>query len=172
MEKIEDILKDFYDYPDVDMLTEMPTDTGYNYINSTFCTGLLNWLNCKHAYMIARYSVDDVNLELTSKLDDNDERLKAFFENIEQLYKISDKDWQHTNLGDFCEDDVIITGMAHNNYYIVWLDHDVSDCCIDKISKTHYKSLVEFNNAVMEYFENKLGYKIKTIRQPDGWIKW
>jgi len=174
MKEIKDILVDSYDYPKADMLTEMHTDTVYNYVNSTFCVGLLNWFENQQAYMIVRYSINDCDYrdyQNTIELDDNNELLKPFFNNIEYLDRISDKDWYHTNYGAYCIDDVIITGESDNNYYAVWLDQDVSDCCIFKINKEHYQSLDEFNEAVQKHFEH-LGYKIKSIRSPQGWITW
>lgn len=170
---ISDFIKDGYDYPNVDQLTEFKTDSDICYVNSTYCIGLANILENISAFMIARYSlVDDMDLEDTVSLDDNDELLQKYIENINYLNKISDSDWYHTKLGHFCIDDVIITGESENNYYIVWFDHDVSDCEIIKINKEHYQSLKEFNDAVIEHFEKEKHYKIKPIRQPAGWFKW
>ena len=170
---IRDFIKNGEDYPSVDQLTQMKVDSDYCYINSTYCVGLANMLENISAFMIARYSlVDNIDSEYTVLLDDNDEFLKNYNENIDYLNKISDSDWYHTKLGRFCIDDVIITGESENNYYIVWFDHDVSDCEIIKINKKHYQSLKEFNDAVVEYFEKEKQFKIKPIRRPEGWFNW
>ncbi len=169
---IRDFIKDGEDYPSVDQLTEMKTDSDYCYINSTYCVGLANWLKNVSAFMIARYSLIDVYLDDTASLDDNDELLQKYNENINYLNTISDKEWYHTKLGVFCKDDVIITGESDNNYYMVWFDRDVSDCEIIKISKEHYQSLKEFNNAIVEHFKKEKQFKIKPIRRPEGWFNW
>lgn len=80
--------------------------------------------------------------------------------------------WYNTYYGKYCDDDVIITGECDRNYYCVWLDKDVSDCCIMKVSKEHYETLEEFNEAVVKYFEKELTYKIRPIRKPRGWFRW
>lgn len=170
---VKDFIKNGEDYPSVDQLTEMKTDSDYCYINSTYCVGLANILENISAFMIARYSlVDNIDSEDTISLNDNDELLQKYNENINYLNTISDKEWYHTKLGEFCEDDVIITGESDNNYYMVWFDQDVSDCEIIKISKEHYQSLKEFNNAIVEHFEKEKQFKIKSIRRPEGWFNW
>lgn len=172
MKEIQDIITEIYDRPNVDELTSMKEDTECVYVNATYCVGLGNLLDHQSTFMIARYSLDPwAESNNTIILDDSDKHLKTYYDNIEYLNTISDKEWYHTKYGDFCEDDVIITGECDKNYYIVWLDQDVSDCCITKISKEHYQSLEEFNEAVVKYF-NHMGYKINPIREPRGWFKW
>lgn len=170
--KLNDIIA-VIEFPTADMLTDMKSDTMYEYINHTYCIGFGNLLEHQSAYMIARYSLEDrFDVNQTASMPDDDERLKPYFENIESLTKISDDDWYHTYYGEYCDDDVIITGECDRNYYCVWLDKDVSDCCIMKVSKEHYETLEEFNEAVVEYFEKELTYKIRPIRKPRGWFKW
>lgn len=171
--KIKEIIDGNIEYPSIDFLTYMPSDTSYVYINSTVSVGFANMLDNKTCYQIARYSLDEqYDVSDTAKIDNNDERLKPYFQNIEDLEKISNKDWIHTKYGEFCVDDVIVVGECDYNYYYVWLDKDVSDCCITKISKKHFNSLEEFNQSVVDYFQETLGYKISKIRKPDGWISW
>lgn len=171
MERIKDLLKNSIEYPKVDQLTNMPTDTICVYVNATFCTGLLNLLYNTTAFMIARYSCGD-EMANTTNMQIDDDRLSTYYANIMSLWDISDHDWYHTKLGEFCEDDVLITGESDENYYCFWLDQDVSDCSIIKISKEHYENMREFNKAIIEYFEKDLGHKTKPIREPEGWINW
>ena len=170
--KLNDIIT-VVEFPTADMLTDMKSDTMYEYINCAYCEGFGNLLENQSAYMIARYSLEDsIDCNETASIPDNDERLKLYFENIDHLSKISDSEWRHTNYHKYCGDDVIITGECDRNYYFVWLDNDVSDCCIMKVSKEHYETLEEFNEAVVEYFEQVQTYKIRPIRKPKGWFSW
>lgn len=171
MKKIIEIV-DGKEFPSLDDLTNMPSDNIFNYINSTFCTACANMLKNKTAYMIARYSVEE-NMDYSGSyfLANDDEVLKSYYDNIKELNNISDKEWYHTDLGRYCIDDVIICGETYNNYYAIWLDRDVSDCSIIKVSKEHYDCLHNFNIAIIDYFES-LEFKINEIRYPTGWLKW
>ena len=171
MERIYDII-DYIEFPSLDDLTNMSSDNIFSYINSTFCIACANMLKNKNAYMIARYSVEE-NMDYSGSyyLANDDEVLKSYYDNIKELNNISDKEWYHTDLGRYCIDDVIICGESGDNYYCIWLDKDVSDCSIIKVSKEHYDCLHNFNLAIIEHFES-LEFKITEIRKPTGWFKW
>lgn len=161
------------EFPDIDQLTGTKTDISFAYIPSTFCEAVANMLDNISAYMIARYSLTDrFDSTDTVLLGDDNKLLAPFFKNIEKLEKIENEKWYHTHYGRFCEDDVILVGESEENYWMVWLDKDVSDCCLTKISKKGCVSLEQFNKDVVEYFENCLKYKIRPIRRPSGWICW
>ena len=170
---MKDFIKQDYEYPNVDQLTNMPTDCMYSYVNSTFCAGVANKLelHSRKAYMIARYSIEDTSIN-TEELSDDDLRLIPFFQNIKDMNLMPYKDWIHTKYGEFAIDDVIITGASDDNYYAVWFDQDVSDSSLIKLSKSHFGSIDEFNQYIVEFFETELHYKIKPIRDPDGWMRW
>ena len=157
------------EYPTIDQLTNMPSDSMYDYINATFCTGLANMLDNIKTYMIARYTMNDLN---SAELSDDDPRLKPYFDNIAIIDSISQGTWSHTWYGEYAEDDIVITGECDDNYYAIWFDLDVSDCSIMKLSKQHFTDIEQFNDYVKEYFETELHYKIKPVRNPDGWFKW
>ena len=171
MNKVFDNL-DCIEFPSLDVLTNMPSDCVYNYINSTFCIACANMLKNIDAYMIARYSIEE-NMDYFGSyyLSDDDDILIPYFNNIKSLEDISDKEWYHTDLGRYCIDDVIICGESDDNYYCIWLDNDVSDCSIIKINKEHYDCLHNFKIDIIEYFESN-EFKIREIRKPSGWLKW
>ena len=162
------------DYPSADEVTHIRTNSLICYVNSGFCVGLLNMLDNLSAYLIARNNLNGVTPDSinTSCLEDNDKILRKYFENIKSLSEISKQDWIHTNYWEFCHDDVIITGESEKHYYFFWLDHDVSDCSICKISKFSYEDIDCFNEAVLKYVSEDCGYKINEIRKPDGYIHW
>ena len=55
--KIEDILLyNTIGFPSIDDLTNMPSDSMFEYINSTYCNGIVNLIKNKSAFMIARYT--------------------------------------------------------------------------------------------------------------------
>lgn len=171
MKRISDII-DYIEYLSLDELTNMPSDIMYSYINSTFCIACANKLINKNSYMIARYSVeDDMDYQGSYYLSDDDELLRIYYKNIQFLKTIDEDDWHHTDLGRYCIDDVIICGESDNNYYCIWLDKDVSDCSIIKVSKEHYDCFNNFNLAIIEHFQS-LEFKITEIRKPTGWFKW
>ena len=172
-EKLSDILH-IVEFPTCETLTNMKPDFGYIYINHVFAEGFLNTLEKMTSYMIARYSLEENLDSYTSHLSDSDPRLKPYFDNIKALEEVPDNDWIHTNYGKYCNDDVIVTGYDERDfrhYYMIWLDRDVSDCCIYKVRKEHYPTFSDFNKAVAEYIRG-LGYKINPIRKPDGWVRW
>lgn len=173
MKRINDILVDEIDYPTIDDLTNMQDDTAYNYVNYGLCTSLANIGQNVSAYMIARYCLED-NFDTpdTAIFEDDNSFLKPYFDNIKYMDSISDNDWYHTKYGEFADDDVILTLEGEKNYYMIWLDNDVSDCIIFKINKTHYETINEFNDAVVDYVQNDVCYKIKPIRKPCGWLSW
>lgn len=170
--KIEDILLyNTIGFPSIDDLTNMPSDSMFEYINSTYCNGIVNLIKNKSAFMIARYTIEE-NVDCYSfELNDDDDCLSHYFKNIDEIKNISDADWFHTNYRKFCEDDVIITGESESYYYFIWFDNDVSDCSVAKLKKEHFNSISEFEMETVKYF-NHIGYKINPIRKPNGWIKW
>ena len=171
MKRISDII-DGMEFPSLDDLTNMSSDNIFSYINSTFCIACANMLRNKTVYMIARYSIEK-NMDYSGSyyLSDDDELLRIYYKNIQFLKTIDEYNWHHTDLGRYCIDDVIICGESDNNYYCIWLDKDVSDCSIIKVSKEHYDCLHNFNLAIIDYFES-LEFKITEIRKPTGWLKW
>lgn len=174
-------IKDFIEiieYPTIGQLTNIKKDTGLCYVSYRFAETIANYLTfnkCK-AYQIARYSLKD-GFDCTSiELSDNDESLKEYFQNIKYLETIPDDIWEYKNYGEYCIDDVIITGYDEREFggcfYCIWLDRDVSDCCVYKIDKNRYDfDFDEFNKSVKDYF-NQLGYKINEIRKPKWTIVW
>lgn len=167
---LKNVICDTVAFPSIEDLTHMEEDTEYVYVPYDFCVCLSNSLLNRSAWMIARYSIEKDMDCFSASLSDNDERLKCFFENVEDIEKIPGSEWIHTKLNCFCKDDVIISGESENYYYYVWLDNDVSDCCICKISKAHYETIEDFNEAVESLFASN--YKIRPIRKPNGMIKW
>ena len=160
------------EFPSIEELTNMKENTDYCYVSSYFCVGFMNYLKNLSAFMIARYSIEDCfDNSDTVYLPDNSDELKKYYENIKELETIDETEWCHTRYGEFCIDDVIITGESDNFFYCVWLDRDVSDCCITKVKKEDFETMENFKNAVVDDFKER-GYKINEIRKPDGMVRW
>lgn len=168
-------LKDFmgcYQYPFLDDITNMDNDTFFSYTGLHAALMVANYMRCNGAFMIARYSCkDNLDMRDTIKLDKDDPCLKNYYDNIKEMESVPNGNWHHTNYGKYAIDDVILTGESDKNYWCVWLDKDVSDCCIWKVSKPHYINADDFKEAVRFELESD-GYLITPIRQPKGCVEW
>lgn len=109
----------------------IPPDSSINYVSNTFLDGLVNYIENHRAFMINRYGIDeDDDIPNTDNVTQQDRYLKAA-ELIAEM--------PHSKLLTF--DDVLLFGKTDNSLYYLWYDRDVSDCCIDRVSKKTFPDL-------------------------------
>lgn len=182
LDKIESI--ESYEYPTHAQLFELKKNSWYFYVSSSYCNGFVNYLENKSAFLICRYTYNCPNrpsIDYRWSIDysgctldnvDRETTHKDYFDNLFRIENICDNKWYHTDLGLFCNDDVIITGEIEDSYIMIYFDTDISDCEILRCSKEEYNSLSDFNEAVVNMIEEDRNNLITQIREPKGWIKF
>ena len=149
------LFDDDYEYPG-DRVAEhgVPQDTLYTYISSTFVSGYLNYIGIFHALMFERYN--------------------KWGDNFQQQILDAMEDDPHCSYGRQGYDDIICLGETENSWWYVWLDRDVSDCCIGRISKEKVERevLVAMIKKVAAECSKEYGVsgRMFELPPPTGWV--
>lgn len=163
MEAISEIVK-FYERPTGEQIFCVKPDTSYLYVSSTYCDGLVNYLDNVRAYALRRYT--------------DEEEFHDAIESTKHLPEWGNGSWYHTAFSRFIPDNILVTGEIRHyegegDYFAIYYDQDVSDCCLFRVARHHYKDLDEFNKAIVE--EMLIWPEVQEIielRKPEGWIKF
>jgi len=147
----------FYEeeFPSHNQMAEgIPENTVYSYVSSTYVNGFVNYINPFYFVLVKRYSDD-----------------KEWEKCIESISSI-EKEY-HLRLSKF-GDDILLLGETENNWWYIWYDNDVSDCCIGKFEKSKiskddliecFIEWIKSNDYISDYYvlSNKLG-------KHNGWL--
>lgn len=109
----------------------IPPNCNIEYISVSFLDGIVNYLDNRRAFMMNRYGLSDYpalanNGEVTQR-----ECYRKAANEIAEM--------PHSELLTY--DDVLLFGETENSFYYLWYDNDVSDCCIQRVSKETFPTL-------------------------------
>lgn len=148
------------EYPNSENLFNgIPINHGYDYISSTFCNGLVNYIEDKQLVLINRYKEEE------------------FDDLVNKFVNQSEQDWYHTDLNKY-GDDIFVFGVDSktnpSSYILIWFDCDVSDCCIYRFDINDFGGMHHFIELMKKWLENLESINnFKFIqRKPNGWIKF
>ena len=158
VENLFDNISSFEHPRNIVMFNGLHVDSGFEYVSSTYCNGIVNYIH-------------DPNIILLGRYEENFEELCTTFLNQ------TDKEWFHTNLGNY-GDDVLIFGLDDKNdptsYILIWFDMAVSDCGIWRFDINDFLNMEHFIELLKKWLDNNecIEKYLFSERKPAGWIKF
>lgn len=105
----------------------LPLGVLWNYVDSSFANGFINHGSKMLCLVIDRYMIDADEGSWKQK------KIAAFIENPPF----------HVDLSIFKDDVFILAHVGKDSYLFVWLDQDVSDCCIGRFeTKDSWETII------------------------------
>lgn len=174
MKKLRDCIEETIEFPSDVILNGVPMDGMFGYVSSVYCNGIVNYLSNKRAYMLCRYhyqsknpSIDMIGETYTEKDISNIDEYSLYLSSVKGCNALCGS---HTDYSEVPHDDIVISGETKDSYVMIWFDNDVSDCSLIRVSKEHYESLDEFNEAVYDYCTKDIGCYTTELSKPSGFI--
>ena len=155
-----------YQYPDdATLWGGVPAGIGYEYVSSTYVTGLVNYHKERlgQLLLLRVYSDEDEFGDWVKKVNDDFE---------------DHKNWFHYNFSD-ARDDVVILSMLYDGTYVMYYnDRDCSDCCIYRWNADEFSGFEDFCDHIYNFYKERVDDEKDCIEDvvrinsiPGGWLK-